>query len=253
MKVFTCRDRFEDILTTIYVAWEEALKIGHENVAVMREPVEQISFFDEYIHVENDEHKAESVIRSIREKISDQAYVWVYYASLSEKADAIQTIYEFLRIGFKAGPKVTEMMALKPVMDMMEMQRKVGNEAGSSREFARFTPVGNVYICHMEPKNNITIVMGNYFADRMPSEYWMIVDDKRKTAIVHPKDEEIFVKQLSEEEFQRLLLSHDYEDEVTKLWKTFFDAIGIEQRKNETCQRNHFPIWMRKNAPEFAD
>lgn len=30
MKVFTCKDRLEDIMTCIYDAWSEALQIGHD-------------------------------------------------------------------------------------------------------------------------------------------------------------------------------------------------------------------------------
>ena len=30
MKIFTCKDRLEDIMTCIYDAWSEALLIGHD-------------------------------------------------------------------------------------------------------------------------------------------------------------------------------------------------------------------------------
>ena len=32
MKIFTCKDRLEDIMTCIYDAWAEALKIGHSQI-----------------------------------------------------------------------------------------------------------------------------------------------------------------------------------------------------------------------------
>ena len=43
----------------------------------------------------------------------------------------------------------------------------------------------------------------------------------------------------------------EYEDEYTDLWKTFFHAIAIDERKNYVCQRNLFPLWKRKHAVEF--
>ena len=56
---------------------------------------------------------------------------------------------------------------------------------------------------------------------------------------------------LTDEEFQTLRKTEEYEDEYTDLWKTFFHAIAIDERKNYVCQRNLFPLWKRKHAVEF--
>ena len=51
MKVFTCRDRYDDMATCIYEAWSMALQVGHDHVMLMKEPVEQLDMFADYIHV----------------------------------------------------------------------------------------------------------------------------------------------------------------------------------------------------------
>ena len=61
MKIFTCKDRLEDIMTCIYDAWSEALQIGHDQIQLKKEPVFQQTIFDEYIHVDQDLSKAEKV------------------------------------------------------------------------------------------------------------------------------------------------------------------------------------------------
>ncbi|MDO5155347.1 MAG: TIGR03915 family putative DNA repair protein [Eubacteriales bacterium] len=252
MKVFCCKDTFEDMMSCIYDAWSVALQEGHENVRLEREPIYQQSLFDEYIHVDYDEEKVRKVVRSIRNKISWQAYMSVFYACLSIEEDALQAIYNYLRVGFRVGEQVTFMQTDPSVMRMMELRRKTQNEAHYFLEFARFSSVdGKVYVCHLEPKNNITLIVGEHFVDRMPSEHWVIVDDTRKTAIVHPKDEELYIRYLTDEEFDALLQTKEYEDTFTDLWRTFFHAISIKERENPKCQRNMFPIWMRKNAVEF--
>ncbi|MDE6025926.1 MAG: TIGR03915 family putative DNA repair protein [Lachnospiraceae bacterium] len=254
MKVFCCEDRFEDMLTCIYDAWSVALTEGHENVRVVREPVLQQTLFDEYIHVEPDRDKLEKVIRSIKRQISNQAYMYVFYASLSSEEDALQAIYNFLRVGFAVGGQVCSMYTNPHVMRMVELKRRIGNEGHYFREFARFTSLDNkVYVCHIEPKNNVVMMVGNHFADRMPSEHWMIIDDTRKLAVVHPKDEENYLRYLTDTEFESLSHSEDYSDKYTDMWKSFFDVIAIKERKNISCQRNMFPIWMRKHAVEFMD
>lgn len=67
-------------MTCIYDAWSEALRIGHDQIQLKKEPILQQTMFDEYVHVDGDNVKAEKVIRSVRRDISDEAYLDVYYA-----------------------------------------------------------------------------------------------------------------------------------------------------------------------------
>ena len=129
MKIYTCKDRLEDIMTCIYDAWSEALRIGHDQIQLKKEPILQQTMFDEYVHVDGDNVKAEKVIRSVRRDISDEAYLDVYYATLSAEEDALQAIYNFLRVGFAVGSKVLEQYSNPHVMRMLELRRKVGNES----------------------------------------------------------------------------------------------------------------------------
>lgn len=252
MKIYTCQDRLTDIMTCIYDAWSEALKVGHNQIQLKKEPVYQQTMFDEYIHVDGDSSKAEKVIRSIRRDISDTAYLNVYYASLSADENALQAIYDFLRVGFTVGSHVLEQYTNPYVMKLLEIRRRVSNEAHHFREFARFQSLNSrVYVCHLEPKNDVIMLVGTHFADRMPSEHWMIIDDTRKTACVHVKDGENYLRYLTDKEFETLRLTESYEDEYTDMWKTFFHTISIKQRENYICQRNLFPVWKRKHAVEF--
>lgn len=251
MNIFTCKDRYEDIMTCIYDAWEWGIKNGHENLKLMKEPVEQYSLFDKYIHIEGNSEKSLKVTRSIAEKISEKAYMDIYSALLS-KNDMLDDVYRYLQIGFKKGKVITSMLTENVVMNVTKEGRKVSNETHYFREFARFNSIkGNMYICHIEPKNNIVYQVAAHFADRMPSENWIIIDDNRSVAVMHPKNENMYITCLTKAEKERLLESERYQDEYKNLWKTFFEAVSIKQRENYECQRNHFPIWMRKHTVEF--
>ena len=252
MKIYTCQDRLTDIMTCIYDAWSEALKIGHNLIQLRKEPIFQQTMFDEYIHVDGNPAKAEKVIRSIRRDISEAAYQNVYYTSLSADENALQAIYNFLRVGFSVGNHILEQYTNPHVMKLLEIRRRVSNEAHHFREFVRFQSLDSkVYVSHLEPKSDVIMLVGNHFADRMPSEHWMIIDDNRKTACVHVKDGENYLRYLTDEEFAVLRQTESYEDEYTDMWKTFFHSISIKQRENYICQRNLFPIWKRKHAVEF--
>lgn len=263
MKIFYCEDRFEDMMTCIYDAWSEALKIGHDNVRLAKKVDDQQSLFDEYIFVQPDKDKVVKVTRSIERDISRYAYMQVYYASLSNEEDALDAIYRYLILGFKVGQSITERLSEPAVMRMMELKRKVGNESHFFREFVRFSSIKlksnnevgfeDYYVAHIEPKCNIVSLLGNHFSDRMPSENWCIVDDNRRFAVIHPKDEEYYFQLLTDNEFEVLRKSEEFEDEYTTLWRTFFKTIGIKERENYRCQRNMIPIWMRKHAVEFME
>lgn len=253
MTVFTCEETFEAMMTCVYDAW--ASRLGHDNLRLQLEPVLQQGLFCTYVHVDADTVKASKVVRSIQRKISYEAYRQVFLASMSFEPDRLDAVYRFLVLGFAAGRKVTDMLFRPEAAWILELSRRTGREAGYFREFTRFTSVGRVYVAHIEPKCNITAISAGHFADRMPSEYWIMIDDNRRIAAVHPKDQSFYMTKLTESEFSRLRKAEEQEQEdvYTDLWREFFRSIAIKERKNEKCQRSHMPLWYRKHADEFRE
>lgn len=252
MYIFVCEDRFENMMCCIYQAWVKALKVGHGCVRLEKCGHEQQSLFDEYIQVEFNEDEYNKVVRSIKHKISNEAFACVYYACLSSEADALDAAYRFLITGFKAGAEVIYMRTEPSVMRIKEIRRKVVNEARYFREFARFNLVGGkIYTCHLEPESDVIYEAAQCFADRMPSENWLIIDDNRRKAVIHPTDDQMYIRYLTDDEMRVLSRTEDANDEYTDMWKAFFEAIAIKQRDNAQCQRNLMPLWMRKHVTEF--
>lgn len=250
MIVYSCEPTWEAMLTCIYIAW--ASKNGHKNIRLEIEPIEQYSLFDNYIHVDADFEKAESVINAINYKISPYVYRELAYTSMAYEDDVLDNIFHVLILGFSLGPNVLEMVAYKDIMRNREIRTRLGREQCRFKEAVRFHQINrDFYIAHIEPKSRLVPALGGYFSDRMPSENWMIVDDVHGEAVVHPKDSEYYIRRLNKEELDRLLETENENDAYTDLWKVFYDSIAIEERTNEKCRRNHFPIWTRKHAVEF--
>lgn len=246
--IFTCHDDFDAMMTCVYDAW--ASRLGHSNVRLKTEPIGNLELFCEYRHIDADSEKTSSVVRSIQKKISFQSYQMIYRAAMSDAEDKLDTIYRFIVAGFHYGPHVIDYLQEPIVMRIFELNRKVGNEAHYHNEFIRFSNMqGNVLVSHIEPKSNVLTLVAPHFADRLPSENWMIIDDHRKTAIVHPMDEDYYLTTLSKKEMDQL--SQKTDDPFIELWKGFFKHIGIKERKNPRCQRNMLPLWYRKHMTEF--
>ena len=253
MEVFTCEDSFEGMMTCVYEAW--ASRAGHSNVRLMLEPVEELELFCSYHHVERDSEKARKVVSSIRRKISEQAFRMVYGASLSCQREKLDAIYRFLILGFHVGAEAVDLLGNEWVNRVFQLDRKVKNEAHYFREFTRFSSVEGREImwAKIQPKSEILTLLAPNFSDRMPSEAWIIVDEGRMTAAVHPPDEEFYLTKITGEELNAMERSCEVSDPYVGLWKSFFHAIGIEQRRNPKCQRTMMPLWYRRNMTEFRE
>ena len=250
MTVFTCAPDWESMLTCIYEAW--ASRLGHNNIRLELEPLNQLSLFDNYIHVVRDYSKAESVMDSVNTKISSSFYRKLSYTAMAYEDDVLDVIYRMMILGFAYGPSVIDRTQYKVVMRYHEINTRLGKEACRFQECVRFHEVrSSLYVAHIEPKSRLLVTLGPAFEDRMPSENWMIVDDIHSVAVIHPKDEHFYLRTLESSELNSLLETEKNNDEYTDLWKVFFDSIAIKERENYRLQRNLFPLWTRKHAVEF--
>lgn len=250
MTVFTCSDSLEAMLTCIYDAWYS--RLGHDNVRLEIEPIEQLNMFDTYVHVEADERKAMAVADAVNMKISPTFYGEIVYCLGAYERDVLDTVYRVLVLGFKHGAGVLDAYGYEAVSRFKAIRIRYGREASSFLEFVRFNLVEGVYVAHFEPKSRVLLTVAEHFADRMPSEHWMIIDDVHKEAAVHPCNEQYYIRKLSAEEYDRLKATEDYDDSFTELWKVYFKEIAIKERENYRCQLTHFSKWKRKHVTEFA-
>lgn len=242
-----CQDDFEGIMTAIYDGWVYMNYGYHVNIY----PGDEYNptFFSDYRYIETDNDKAEKVARSIRIKISQEAYVMVYRACQHYDKDKADAIFGFLKIGYKTGAKVTKMLGNTYVTRMLELSRKVANEAHAFKEFLRFHEIdGGILYAKIEPKCNVIPFVAQHFQARFPGENWIIYDEKHVQAAVHGagKDTILIKDKNLDKDVSGLVHSDSYEE----LWKVFYDSIGIEARYNPKCQRNLMPLWYRKNMTE---
>lgn len=251
MTVFSCQPTWEAMLTCIFAAWSS--KLGQQNIRLELEPIDQYSLFEEYVHVDSDEAKAESVMDAVNMKISPRVYEELAYVSMSYEKDVLDVIYRVMILGFAYGPNVLEMVQYRPVMRCREIRIGLGKEVCHFQEFSRFHQVNeSMYVAHIEPKSRLAVALGPIFLDRMPSENWMIVDDVNYEAIIHPMNQPFYLRKLTEDELVNLKKTEEENDQFADLWKLFFDSIAIKERENYVCQRNHIPLWTRKHAVEFS-
>lgn len=262
MTVYVCGPEFESILCGVYDGWMS--RKGHENVRLeIRGDYNEIELFCEYVEVERTEQKVRKVLSAVCSRLSQEIYRQIYTASLSQEPDRADRIYRFLVSAFKHGPKIVDMMQLPEVYEIFRICRNVTNESHQQLEFIRFSQIaGGVLASRIGPKNDVLPLLSPHFADRLPEENWIIYDENRRKASVHPAGKDWFLTDWfsdgekeragsDPENWQDWLLASGDEAVYENLWKTFFDAIAIRERKNPACQRGYLPMRFRPYMTEF--
>lgn len=258
MLVFLCDDDFETILCGIYDAWSMG---DHSQVRLeMRESCQR-ELFCSYRDVRREEEKAKKVIRSVKKTLSEEYFGRLYQIFLSCDEEKPDVMYRFLIKGFAYGKKAMDMLQDPDIARAFELTRFVGNESHFMKEFIRFEKMPNgIYLARIQPKNHVLPMIADHFSERLNPEHFLIYDETRDMAAVHPAGKPWFFMRLQRSEWDMVLtrmegkedhpsaMGEDYES----LWRLFVDTIAVEGRINPNLQRQMMPYRYRGHMPEFV-
>lgn len=249
MIVFVCGEEPEQIWCAIYDAWMS--RLGHDNVRIEPRGCDPL-LFCEYREVEYDPAKAQKVISAMKDKLSEVIYEQVYTAALSQEKYRADKIYRYLIPAFHFGRKISDMLALEPVFDLYSMNRNLGKELDHMKGFTRFAQTSEgVLLGKIGPKNDLTVLLAAFFADRLSGENWILYDDKRRKAAIHRTGTGWVLMQVDSDEWQAKLNETTDEEDYQQLWKAFHEHIAIKERINPKCQMNMLPLRFRPYMIEF--
>ncbi len=254
-RIYMCEDSIDGIFTAIYDAWSS--RYGHDNIRIQVRQTGSENFnmelFSEYIYVTGEEEKTEKVSKAVMNKISEEAFEMICHAALSDEAWKGDSIYRFLILGFSIGPAIVNHLNNDTVLNIFNMNRIVSNEAHHFLGFVRFTEGKNkILMSKIKPKNDILRLIAPHFADRLNLEDFIIYDEKRKTAVIHRSGFPWIYTLADNLNLDRFDELSEQEENFRLLWKTFFNTIAIEERKNFKLQRNNLPLRFRSNMLEFS-
>lgn len=256
MTVYVCEDSFEGILSGIYdaVQGQEA----QEDIRLELEGIRNMELFCVYKPAAVSEEKVKRVLEEVRRKLSEVIYEKLYLASLSQEEGKADGIYRFLMDAFHYGNTVLQMHHRSSVQYLLRLCQFVEHESHQLTGFVRFAQTGEgVLFSRIGPKSDVLPLLAVHFADRLPSENWMIYDEHRGRAAVHPAGRAWFILReesiLQEENggWSEQIKQKTDGEEYASLWKTFHQAIAIAERENPVCQRTLLPMRYRAYMTEF--
>ena len=188
-------------------------------------------------YIDTDPVRAERVRVSVPNKMGLEAQDLLEKAFLTCLKDREKCMLRFMRLGYKTGRGICSRMTDPAVDTLLKAVKHLEREAHLYLGFVRFAECGHVLISEIEPKNNVLPVIAPHFLARFSGEDFMIFDRTHKTALLHKNGEYSFIHA------DRIELPPESPEEqhYQAMWRTFYDTIGIEGRRNEICRRTHMP------------
>jgi len=199
--------------------------------------------------IATDYDSARKVEHSISHSISNEALRLVRLCYFSEAEHREIIILNFLRLGYKIGARVTDMLANDTVSVITKIARSVSRESGYYREFLRFSDYDGALVAIIEPKNFVLPMIVDHYCDRFPSEQFLIYDEVHKHALVYQNGESVIMP-LENLELPKACAK---EEKYRTLWKNFYDTIAIEGRVNLKLRMNNMPKRYWKHLTEFME
>jgi len=187
------------------------------------------------------------VEKSIIKSISSEALrlVRLCYFSNAEFREII--ILNFLRMGYKTGASVLNMLADDTVRAITDIARTVSRESGYYLEFLRFSDYNGSLVAIIEPKSFVLPLIINHYRDRFPSEQFLIYDETHKYALVYQNGKSCIFPL----DHLELPVACEKEEKYRALWKQFYNTIAIEGRINHKLRISNMPKRYWKHLTEF--
>lgn len=198
--------------------------------------------------IATDLQKAGRVLDSIPKKIGGSALAFVKHAFLTCLSRKELYILLFLRLGYRHGPRVMDMLADEVVNTLFKAVNHLNRESHLLKGFLRFSVSNRVLVGEIEPKNFVLPLLTQHFCERYPEERFLILDKTHGMGLIYQPYQARIIPVADLE-----LPEADEEEQTFRdLWKLFYDTIAIKERYNPVCRMSHMPKRYWKNMTEFG-
>ncbi len=198
----------------------------------------QVTLLDTVIHLKIEED--ENILSKVIHFVGIRALQNMYYVFISDVDNLELILYYFYLNGLKYRENILKYRNLKCVDKVLKISSFVSHECHKYKGFIRFKELKNhLLYAEIEPVSDCLRILSHHFQKRLKNEYWLIKDVKRNILSLYDKKKYILVD--ANTFSLDTIKESEEEKQMAQLWKTFYDTIGIKERKNERCRRNFMP------------
>lgn len=186
---------------------------------------------------------ADKLARRIRRRFGEAAYENLYFAFLIGAEDVEQTVIDYIAALLEKGDAFPH-----AVSKMHDWRKRILNTVYRYYGFLRFSERQEILYAAYAPDYDISLLLADYFAQRLSYAPFVIHDCKRNTMLLHRNHQYLFTDTIEEFSEEKLEQNELY---IQKLFRSYFDSVNIVYRTNARLQRSNFPLKMRTYAFEF--
>lgn len=241
--IYSYDGSFDGLLCCVFESYDKK----EIPVDILLPSISQTTLF-EAKKITTDVQKSNRVLLSIPQKMGLPVLDFVRHAFLTCFPQKELYILLFLRLGYRYGPSVMNMLTNDIVNTLAKVVKHLNNESHLLKGFVRFSILNNVLVTEIEPKNYVLPLLTQHFCERYPEESFLIYDKTHSMALVYRPHQSAVIP------IEDLELPEPDQEEQTfrELWRIFYDTIAIQGRQNPKCRLSHMPKRYWKYMTEFG-
>ncbi|HEX3007776.1 MAG TPA: TIGR03915 family putative DNA repair protein [Bacteroidales bacterium] len=255
MKILLYDKTFEGFLSLIFDSFKD--KIAPDRIEGFG--WEETVLWAEKMSVATDPVKAGRVWEGLRKRLTARAYNAVYRIQLSGVPDSEMILFRFLQKVFATTINIEENYSDPDVLKIKKLDKQICQEAERMRQFIRFQKTADdIYYSVITPQYNVIPLVILHFQERFADQQWIIYDSRRNYGFYYDRKQTVQITLTSDKinplngKLDDDILAVD-EQLFQQLWKKYFKAICIEERRNERLQMQHMPKRFWKYLTEKQD
>lgn len=176
-------------------------------------------------------------------------------AFLSERPGMEVAVLRLVDAVADRGASAAEDWTFGPAREVAQWSGRVGREAHRMEAFVRFERIDadwdageapETFVAQIRPEYHVLPILHDHFETRYPTLAWRIVDVRRSLALVHTPEPLRAPEQPASEIVPADALDlpetrTDDEDRYQRMWKAYFRAVTIPERRNLKLHLRHVP------------
>jgi probable DNA metabolism protein len=252
MTVFFYNRTFEGLLTAVFDAYQRKSFPDR----LLRTGDTPPLFTDQSHTVVAQEACALRVWTALQRKLPVQACQMLVHVWLSELEGSDELLFRYIRKTFDSPQSLALNFGDADVLEVQKIARKVSHEALYIKQFLRFQKAADhLFFAPVRPAYNALPLTTDHFADRFADQPWVIYDLRRKYGYHYDLH---VVREITLDAGNGLLLDGRLDESLMAadeklfqtLWRSYFQALTIQERIHPRLQRQHMPVRFWKDLTE---
>jgi probable DNA metabolism protein len=195
------------------------------------------ALFADGIPVETVEAHAERVASGIEHRAGSETIDRIYRAFLSDERGRERILFEHIAAIIRYGAAAANNVLFEHVLAVAKMAKRTGKEVHRMHAFVRFEEAADgTFVSTIAPDCDVIPLIGHHFKLRYPVMHWAIYDERRGYGIYYDTESIRWM-----EGVEHLHADAEMEPRFQELWKAYFRAVNIPERRNARLHLQHVP------------